>query len=250
MTDDIPGISRTYTLPLASAAKAAGVEPEKLMDLVHANMLPMLTFPSQSNDAGPEKWFNVDDISDLGRRVSAGDLQREQGRNALAADVLRRYLEECPPVADYDEAMRKGLPLLSADRAGRLYAHVLVEFLADFAKANNLHIQTRFEAILRKALESMGIKLHRGIRPLGDDQQRWNPWYRVPRYFWSLDASEELGVREEILTRAGKSGGITLEPEPEPITHDPFAVGYEDDDSPLEVGEDGFPTPPTPGGGK
>lgn len=197
-----------YPVPLDDAVRLTELSPGKLRDLVRAGFLPCLLLRKPGTNC--DEWFNVDDLR-LARKLLKGlpDAGMDERRTIDTGDAVRAYLEENPPVADYDVALENTWPVMARGRSGRIYAHVQARPVAEFARTRlkdkpNAH----FESSVVPALRRLGATQLRGIRGLTEGPQRWHMWWRLPLSMWS--ASPEL---ESLMV-----SGLSAREQDEPVT--------------------------------
>lgn len=182
--------ARGFPLSLSDAVAALGITPSQLRGYVRGGLLPCLLLRARTG--GEVEWFNPDDLTALHELLShKGDAERQQRRIVDIVDGLHAYLAENPPLADYDQAIQRRMPVLARSRQGRLHAHVQSGALADWIAAQRPDLVTAsIETTAIAAMESLDAVRIRGLSPLNGGKQRWQYWFRLPLHVWS--ASPEL----------------------------------------------------------
>jgi hypothetical protein len=178
-----------FTLAPGDAARALGLTATELADLVRTGRLPTLLGPF---DGSPPVRFAPDVLAAFATAMAEARVDAATLELMTASRVLRRYLEQAPPVADYGEAVEMSAPLLSRARSREVYAHVSAKAFAERMRRETGDLVWRVQgaADAERVLRALGCVKVRGIRALDSPQrQRWSWWFRVPLSLWSLEGS-------------------------------------------------------------
>jgi len=175
-----------FPLTLGQAAAALAMSPEAVAELVRLGELGAYLVPGRPGGPPPTLRFRAGDLDafDHGGDPSTARLV------AQAAALLRDYLTGCSPVPEREDA-----PMLAYDRGRAVYAHVQLSAFQDWIRASNpapgdVDARLHFSGPLRVALQRLGCRRMRGIRPLHLSRMLWADWWRIPQSLWSLSLEE------------------------------------------------------------
>lgn len=209
-----PDAAGAFTLPLTEAAAVLEMTPTELADLVRGGCAYALLVPPSEVTDRPPLCFSPGLLRDLRQRLESRADESEAAEVRTVANALRSYLAAHRPTEDYDEALRRQVPVLLRNRSGRVLAHVQLEWIInEVERTKPMAGPGSFSHLPRHTTEvlvRLGCLNVKGSRPLGGGPQRWHSWWRIPRSIWSVDgafdgdvsdwpvfAAPVLGVTEE-----------------------------------------------------
>ena len=181
---DLPDAAGAFTLSVSEAAKFLGITPQQLLDLAQSNAVASLNIPLEWSNERPALRFAPGLLTLAAEAISRRRIDSDTADIKLVSDALRAYLEERPPLEDFELSRMSGAPMLAQDRAGVVYAHLKAEPFVIYV--NNFCKEFILGSRVRAALERLGAAQVRGIHSLGDRRQRWGTWWRLPQTVWSV----------------------------------------------------------------
>jgi hypothetical protein len=219
----LPHAGAGYPVTLTEAARRLNMTPDHVVDMVRAHCLTALLVAAYETTERPPLRFDPDGLDIFARTLSSppgagapAELRAVSEIYAVAAG-LRRFLAEVTPTDSETRALAEARPLLAHGRGATIHAHVretdVVAHAADFA-TGVARVRLTMTATVTDALERLGCRPVRGIRPVAGGQS-WKNWWRVPVSIWSLEAEDALRVDDFPVFGGADSTGLA-EPEERP----------------------------------
>jgi hypothetical protein len=186
MTDlhRLPDAAGAFTLSVTEAARFLNITPQQLLDLTQAGQVTALYVQLDLINERPPLRYAPGLLTEVAEMLANRKIEGDSADVHLVARCLRAFLDEKPPLDDYDLARETGSPMLAADRAGTVYAHLKADLLVEYV-CN--HEGFMMGSRVRAALVRLGAIQVRGIHSLNDRRQRWGTWWRLPQTLWSVD---------------------------------------------------------------
>jgi len=170
-----------FTLSVADAAAALGVEPHEVRHLLLTNDLAGVVV-SAGQFAPISIVLHPDEVRAYGALRAARSQTVDSRNRSRSLGLLHDYLAACAPVDDYDRAIVEGAPLLAMSGA-EVAVHVRVDAVTGFQR------QTGSGGLItasmtEEALARVGAVRRKGVIAVADrggtGKQRWGAWWRIP----------------------------------------------------------------------
>lgn len=166
----------TFVLSAEDVARALGVSLSTVTDMMLAGALGFWIPPSTTRRTAVPLTTARFDPADVDAYRTAKPLPEVESSVAILEN-LHAYLAsfDGPVTTDYEAAVRLGAPLLA-----REHLYVRSKSLTAFAAEHDAPIGAQLRQTTETVLASVGAVRQRGIRPDGDERQRWAYWWRLP----------------------------------------------------------------------
>lgn len=198
----LPGAAAGYPVSLTEAARRLEMTPDHLVDMVRAGCVTALVVAAYETVERPPLRFDPVALDTFAAALHSPpidaptELRVVSEVHAVAA-ALRAYLAEAAPTDTEPVAVGEGRPLLGLARDKVIYAHVRQAEIATRAPqfASRLaRIRLASPNTLIDALNRLGCREVRGVRPADGGRQSWKSWWRVPLSIWSLQDEDTMRV--------------------------------------------------------
>lgn len=186
-----------FTATVDDAAEVLALTRAETLDLIRARDLPAVLLPSPTPASPATFLIHPEQLRLLMQDRVGHGLSPDERIRALTQTRLRQYLQSCPPVDDYDEALEFGLPLWGRAAGGRRTLNVFARAIQTYVESLD-PLTTLTESAIAMTLTRLGGVKVRGVVPWSTvgGKQRWSTMYRIPQSL--LRGEDELAIAAEV----------------------------------------------------